>query len=643
MNSNERVYKLVQKEGEYILIISIVENEVKIIIKNNKNLNQVYTYTYTVDIIKNIHPIFKSTQRAVDFAQWIDNAMKIHKVNIYKEGDFVKLIFKIFNNGEFNYIQIPIYKDNKISSTTIRSTLDTLLFYTSVTSDSQSKNLYTQEFNKTPKTPIPSYNQIAYSNDKNVKPFEIIMKKDNSKYYSPQIKLGNFSNNEGNYINLKNQGSLEGYQKFQEIETGKIINNKITTSYENIKNTNLELESKIKELNNKLLEKDTQVNMYIEQIINITNKNNEINILLKNYQNQIFQKGNEILELQKKLKFQAENISYMKNNADLMTQNMKNKVIELEKVRKMISILELENKKLKMKYNINQKNEEMKNKTINDLKKVQDEINKNYKEEKIIYENKIKELTEKIKLNEEIKKKSENNEEKIINLEKIIIEKNDIINKNQRVINELNKYNIILNQENDKKLKEIEQRYTEKLMKEKENIKLIEEKYRNVLPEINKKLEIHQVHVQSILAQDRPENLFQPTFAIEIVPLDIPEIEAEPIDEIELCSKDRPENIIEPIDEILLFSEYIPENISAKENEHTILIFVMTKDEKVILPIMLKNTEKLKKMENLFYKEYPEYLLNKGQFYFHNILLNTYNTLEKYKIKNNDIILFEQK
>ena len=294
MNSNERVYKLVQKEGEYILIISIVENEVKIIIKNNKNLNQVYTYTYTVDIIKNIHPIFKSTQRAVDFAQWIDNAMKIHKVNIYKEGDFVKLIFKIFNNGEFNYIQIPIYKDNKISST-IRSTLDTLLFYTSVTSDSQSKNLYTQEFNKTPKTPIPSYNQIAYSNDKNVKPFEIIMKKDNSKYYSPQIKLGNFSNNEGNYINLKNQGSLEGYQKFQEIETGKIINNKITTSYENIKNTNLELESKIKELNNKLLEKDTQVNMYIEQIINITNKNNEINILLKNYQNQIFQKGNEIL------------------------------------------------------------------------------------------------------------------------------------------------------------------------------------------------------------------------------------------------------------------------------------------------------------------------------------------------------------
>ena len=642
MNSNERVYKLVQKEGEYILIISIVENEVKIIIKNNKNLNQVYTYTYTVDIIKNIHPIFKSTQRAVDFAQWIDNAMKIHKVNIYKEGDFVKLIFKIFNNGEFNYIQIPIYKDNKISST-IRSTLDTLLFYTSVTSDSQSKNLYTQEFNKTPKTPIPSYNQIAYSNDKNVKPFEIIMKKDNSKYYSPQIKLGNFSNNEGNYINLKNQGSLEGYQKFQEIETGKIINNKITTSYENIKNTNLELESKIKELNNKLLEKDTQVNMYIEQIINITNKNNEINILLKNYQNQIFQKGNEILELQKKLKFQAENISYMKNNADLMTQNMKNKVIELEKVRKMISILELENKKLKMKYNINQKNEEMKNKTINDLKKVQDEINKNYKEEKIIYENKIKELTEKIKLNEEIKKKSENNEEKIINLEKIIIEKNDIINKNQRVINELNKYNIILNQENDKKLKEIEQRYTEKLMKEKENIKLIEEKYRNVLPEINKKLEIHQVHVQSILAQDRPENLFQPTFAIEIVPLDIPEIEAEPIDEIELCSKDRPENIIEPIDEILLFSEYIPENISAKENEHTILIIVMTKDEKVILPIMLKNTEKLKKMENLFYKEYPEYLLNKGQFYFHNILLNTYNTLEKYKIKNNDIILFEQK
>ena len=79
-----------------------------------------------------------------------------------------------------------------------------------------------------------------------------------------------------------------------------------------------------------------------------------------------------------------------------------------------------------------------------------------------------------------------------------------------------------------------------------------------------------------------------------------------------------------------------------KEHEYIILIVIMTKDEKVIFPLMCKNTDKFKKIEDLFYKEYPEYFLNKGQFYFHNNLLNTDETLEKCKIKINDIIIFEK-
>ena len=704
----EKVYKLTQVDREYIIKTSIVNNEIKIVIQNNQIPKQVFTRTFTVDIFNNMCNMHKSIQTAIDAIQWIDNAVKFHKIIIYQKRNYFGLVFEIIENGPKYFIDIPLSEDNEISSE-LRSSFDTLLFNTNVTFDYQSPNKNTQEANKTPKTPLTTYFQSDLLNDKNDKPSEVTMKEDKSKNYSPQIKSNPFLNNEIIDINPKKPNLLEEIQrKLKELElyleSEKIKNKKITTSYENIKNTNLELARHIKELKNKLSEKDIQINIYKNKMINANKENNEINILLKNYVNQIIHKENEIFELQKKLNSQKEEISSIKNKIDSMSQKEKNNIILLEKSREMISNLELKIKNLKLKDSVNLKNEEMTNKTINDLKKKIDEINKNFKEEKIIYENKI---------------------------------------------NEMNKYIMKLNKENDNKMKEIEQKYSENLNKEKENNKILEEKYKKekndnkvIIDKKNKvifKLKFEKLLLENqtkskinklendklIFLKDRPENVIeeideisiipkdkeifiQPIFEIELVSKDRPENLNEQINEIELCSKDRPENVIEEIDEIQLCSKDRPENLNElideielcskdipenlneqideitlfskdrpeniiesidkieikenfnyeieinklkiinneyielkneilrfpfriKENEKIILIIIMTKDEKVIFPLMCKNTYQLKKIEELFCKEYPEFFINKGQFYFHNNLLNTDKTLEEYK------------
>ena len=47
-------------------------------------------------------------------------------------------------------------------------------------------------------------------------------------------------------------------------------------------------------------------------------------------------------------------------------------------------------------------------------------------------------------------------------------------------------------------------------------------------------------------------------------------------------------------------------------------------------------------MEEEFYKEYPEYLKTKGTFSINNDFIQKEKTLEELKLKNNDIIIFDE-
>ena len=78
------------------------------------------------------------------------------------------------------------------------------------------------------------------------------------------------------------------------------------------------------------------------------------------------------------------------------------------------------------------------------------------------------------------------------------------------------------------------------------------------------------------------------------------------------------------------------------EKEYILSLIIITKDEKVVSSIICKNTDKFSKVEENFYKEYPEYLENKGTFSINNDLIQKDKTLEELKLKNNNIIIFEE-
>lgn len=114
-------------------------------------------------------------------------------------------------------------------------------------------------------------------------------------------------------------------------------------------------------------------------------------------------------------------------------------------------------------------------------------------------------------------------------------------------------------------------------------------------------------------------------------------------------------NIIE--DEISILKE---ENINLKQenkkmqeiisrypfkllkNEFMLTLIIMTKDEKAIFSLICKNTDKFIKIQEKFYKKYPEYLGNKGTFKINNHLIQNNKTLDESNIKDNDIIIFEE-
>ena len=78
------------------------------------------------------------------------------------------------------------------------------------------------------------------------------------------------------------------------------------------------------------------------------------------------------------------------------------------------------------------------------------------------------------------------------------------------------------------------------------------------------------------------------------------------------------------------------------KEEYILSLIIITKDEKVVSSIICKNTDKFSKVEENFYKEYPEYLENKGTFRINNDLIQKDKTLEELKLKNNNIIIFEE-
>ena len=93
-------------------------------------------------------------------------------------------------------------------------------------------------------------------------------------------------------------------------------------------------------------------------------------------------------------------------------------------------------------------------------------------------------------------------------------------------------------------------------------------------------------------------------------------------------------NIIELENEIKLFRKYC--NFS--EGEKLISIKIISGEQDIDYPIIIKNTEKFFKIESLIYEKYPNYMETINYFLVRGNKINRSKTIEENYIKNDDII-----
>ena len=261
---------------------------------------------------------------------------------------------------------------------------------------------------------------------------------------------------------------------------------------------------------------------------------------------------------------------------------------------------------------------------------------------------KIKDI---INLRESIKNKDIIIKEKSLKIKSLEEEKTNYLKENNEI---KQRYELILKKLEDKlninSAEEMIFEYEKKILLLKQQLK------KNYEDEMNKKIEV--------IKHQYEENIFQLLNNIEKNLIKIAEIKLKDlkdkynniysIKEVELNKKC---NDITKInrnikEKEIYYNKLDKENINLKnqisrypftlkENEYIILLIIMTKDEKIIFPLICKNTDKFHKIQEIFFKEFPEYSQKKGNFYIkNNNLLSSDESLEKYKIKTYDIIIF---
>ena len=318
---------------------------------------------------------------------------------------------------------------------------------------------------------------------------------------------------------------------------------------------------------------------------------------------------------------------------------------EINEYKLNISKINEENNRLKL---LISKNEKQYKDLVKDHNQKEERASKNIGTLKTQINEKIKDI---INFRESIKNKDIIIKEKLLKIKSLEEEKTNYLKENNEI---KQRYELILKKLEDKlninSAEEMIFEYEKKILLLKQQLK------KNYEDEMTKKIEV--------IKHQYEENIFQLLNNIEKNLIKIAEIKLKDL-------KDKYNNIFstkevelnQKCNEITKFNRNIKEkeiyynkldkeNINLKnqiskypftllENEYIILLIILTKDEKIIFPLMCKNTDKFHKIEEIFFKEFPEYSKKKGNFYIkNNNLLSSDESLEKYKIKPYDIIIF---
>ena len=79
-----------------------------------------------------------------------------------------------------------------------------------------------------------------------------------------------------------------------------------------------------------------------------------------------------------------------------------------------------------------------------------------------------------------------------------------------------------------------------------------------------------------------------------------------------------------------------------EKNERLMAIIFYSVDQKVHYPMICKNTDTINKLEGKLYEEYPNLSERENYFLCKGGLINKFQSFEKMKIKNGDIIILNQ-
>ena len=80
-----------------------------------------------------------------------------------------------------------------------------------------------------------------------------------------------------------------------------------------------------------------------------------------------------------------------------------------------------------------------------------------------------------------------------------------------------------------------------------------------------------------------------------------------------------------------------------EKNEKLMSIIFASVDQKIHYSIVCKNTDKINKLEEELYREYPQFSETDNYFMCKGKVLNKFHSFEKNNIKNGDVIIVNQR
>ena len=122
MESKENKYQLVQKNGSYVFSTSVQGDEVILTLKNTSNPASALRKNFSIETWRRIGAIFESVQTPSDVIQWIDKALKVHKVKVIEQGSDVRILFFVVQDNIKHRVEIPLTGGEQATATINTST-----------------------------------------------------------------------------------------------------------------------------------------------------------------------------------------------------------------------------------------------------------------------------------------------------------------------------------------------------------------------------------------------------------------------------------------------------------------------------------------------------------------------------------------